>query len=330
MKNLNLLFLLTALLFTAVSCDEDDEIIDNPFLPDEIVVNNAGLYPEGIDYSEELDRYIITSLTTGQVGTVDDDGNYEVLINDPEIISAIGVLVDDSRDRILVAISDPGASSQSTMETMGRTAKLGIYDQETGERMQMVDLAALHEGGPAFANDIAIDDDGNAYVTNSFATYIYKVTPEGEASIFYEDADNAIPQGAFGLNGIVFNDDEDYLIVAQSNTKQLFKLTVEDTPVWSEINVDATLPTAPDGLELEDDDQLVVVANEDSQVVLLEGSDDFASATITSTFNTPSGVFPTTAAQRNDEIYVLYAYLGKLFAGDASQATYPIQRVDFE
>jgi sugar lactone lactonase YvrE len=58
--------------------------------------------------------------------------------------------------------------------------------------------------GPSLLNDLAFDDDGSLYVTDSFAATIYRIPPGGGApSVWFTDprlaGDTLVP---FGVNGI--------------------------------------------------------------------------------------------------------------------------------
>ncbi|HEX3084525.1 MAG TPA: SMP-30/gluconolactonase/LRE family protein, partial [Pyrinomonadaceae bacterium] len=64
--------------------------------------------------------------------------------------------------------------------------------------------AAFIPTGPSLLNDLAFDDDGNLYVTDSFAATIYRIPAGGGApSVWFTDprlaGDLAVP---FGVNGI--------------------------------------------------------------------------------------------------------------------------------
>ena len=321
------LLALAALLFTA--CD-DDTIIDDILPPDEVIVRNqTGLYPEGIDYDDDKDRFLISSVTTGNIGGVDDNGNYTVLVDNDEIFSAVGILVDNERNRVLVAIGDFGAAANSTPATINKTAKLGSFSLDDGSMNWIADLAALNDPGDSlsFANDVAIDDDGNAYVTNSFAPYLYRVNPDGGASVFVRDDRFRPGAGAFGFNGIVQVDD--YLIVAYSETNSLYRFRLDGSTDGQEIELSQPLPDSPDGLELQGRDNLVVVANASREVIKLDREDDWQRLTFVESQPATLGEFPTTAVVRAGQTYVLYAYLNKLMMGDATQSRYEIERVDF-
>lgn len=332
MKNLKfLLFLGVAFVaFTFTACDDKDNDLDEIIKPNLVTINQAGLYPEGIDWIDKKDRFVVSSLTKQQIGTVDDDGNYTVLVSDSAIISAVGVLVDEERNRLLVAISDAGGTPNSSNATTGKMAMLGIYDLDSGERLKLVDLAAVSNSTANFANDIAIDDDGNAYVTNSYAPIIWKVTPAGDASVFLQNDALGAPAGEFGLNGIVFVDDgEDYLIVAKSDENKLLRIPINNPTSFKAVEMEGTLPASPDGLELTSDDDLIVVANASAKILKVETNDKWETATIDKTYDATKGQFPTTVTKREDRVYVLYAYLNKLMGGDLSQSAYQIEKVDF-
>ena len=85
------------LLFTT-ACTEKQ----TPAGPDVISFTKPALYPEGIEYDTRGKRFLVTSLREGIIGAVTDDGKYSVAINDPELISAIGLRIDAARDRVLV------------------------------------------------------------------------------------------------------------------------------------------------------------------------------------------------------------------------------------
>ncbi len=318
-----------ALGLTFAACDKDltDLVSANP--TEVTITNQRGLYPEGIDYSSKRDAFVVTSVTTGRVGLVTDDGTYAVLVDDGRILSAIGVLVDDERDRVLVAMSDLGANPNSTPATAMKTAKLGSFNLQTGAANWIADLAALNLSGDSlnFANDIAIDDAGAAYVTNSASPIIYKVTREGTPTIWKRDARFAAAPGGFGLNGIVAFDD--YLLVAHSANKSLLRVSLANPNDILTVALDGAIPASPDGLERVGRDQLAIVANASGTVLKVDLDDGGKSGNIRERFTANKGEFPTTAVERNGDVFVLYAYLNRIMMGDLTQATYEIERFDF-
>ena len=293
-------------------------------LPEEIVITEAALFPEGVEYDARGHRFLVSSLTRGTIGAVDDQGNYEAFIEDDDFGATIGIEIDEARHRLLVCVSDPSTAG---------VAALGSYDLTTGERQFFTDLIAVADDqAPHFANDVAVDRQGNAYVTDSFSPIVYKVNPQGKATVFLRDSIFQPSPGAFGLNGVVYHPDG-YLVVGFSETATLYTMPLDEPTSFSAIDAEAGSVTSPDGLYLSDDAQTLLVVNNDGggdngKVVALNSDDHWESARAAGNFATGS-VFPTTVAQRGRNFYVLYAHLNELFSGDPSRDEFEIVRVDF-
>lgn len=293
-------------------------------MPEEVIITQPSLFPEGVEYDRIGHRFFVSSLTQGTIGAVDDQGNYEAFIEDEDFGATIGIEIDARRQRLLVCVSDPSTAG---------LAALGSYDLRTGERQFFTDLIAIAgANAPHFANDVAVDRHGNAYVTDSFSPIIYRVDPQGKASIFIQDSTFQPSPGAFGLNGITYLPNR-ALIVAFSETATLYKIPLDNPNHFSAIDAEAGSVTSPDGLYLSDNDRTLIVVNNDGggengKVVALQSNDYWESAHARGTFAT-GPVFPTTAAQRGKHFYVLYAHLNELFSGDPSRDTFEIVQVGF-
>ncbi|SMB98008.1 conserved hypothetical protein [Hymenobacter roseosalivarius DSM 11622] len=305
--------LLSGLLAFASSCSEDGGTLPFPAAPNTITFTQPALYPEGVQYDAKTNRYFVSSLTRGAIGQVQDNGNYRVFTDDARLVSTIGLHLDASRKRLLAAVSDPGSNSaRSTAATAGQLAALAIFNADNGQLTNYVNLGTLRPGGGHFANDIAVDAQGNAYVTDSFSPIIYKVDLQGNASIFLENSRLAAPAGAFGLNGIVYHPDG-YLLVAQSTQGVVYKVPLNNPSAFTPVASAQSLEGA-DGLLLQDNKTLLVVSNSQSTIFRLNSTDNFTSATVGGNFAT-GNVFPTTLTRRGNDTYVLYAYLSALFGG---------------
>jgi hypothetical protein len=68
--------LLPAALLT-ISCSKDDD--GEPAGPGTITINVPNLYPENLQYDAAGKRFLISSVTLGDIGQVTDDGRYAVL-----------------------------------------------------------------------------------------------------------------------------------------------------------------------------------------------------------------------------------------------------------
>ncbi|TVT39210.1 hypothetical protein FNT36_16255 [Hymenobacter setariae] len=300
------------LLLSAAACDKDNDTDNDD--PAQVTFTQAGLYPEGTQYDDDNDRFLVSSQTAGRIGQVADDGTYRQFADDERLVSTIGLKLDQAsgRNRLLAAVSDPGYNTtRTTNDTRRKLAAVAIFDVTSGTRTGYVNLGSLRPAAAAhFANDIAVDDAGNAYVTDSFAPIIYKIDLQGVATVFLENAALAAPAGAFGLNGIVYHPGG-YLIVAKSDEGALIKVPLANPSSFTKVTTTGLTLTGDDGLQLTDNNTLLVACNAQGQVYRLSSTDNFASVTQTGSFAT-GAVYPTTLARRDGQSYVLYSYLNAL------------------
>ena len=171
-----LLCLIFALITSLVHAGEES-------LPDRIEIERQDFDPEGIEYDAQTERFLLGSLAEGTVFAVADDGSLTPFIEDENLIASVGLEIDESTNRLLVVNADSAMFSDP--EHKGG-ADLGIYDLATGEQFHFVNLDNLAPDYRHFVNDVAVDEAGNAYVTDSLAPVIYQVTPDGEASICWK------------------------------------------------------------------------------------------------------------------------------------------------
>ena len=123
--------------------------------------------------------------------------------------------------------------------------QLGVYRLDTGSGRQEAystpfpDLPACDGNNapcsptafdaPALPNDIAFDEDGSAYVTDSLQATIWRVPAGGGApQIWYQDARFATAPGGVGTNGIRLSPDRSkaFVTVSVDQTGQGFLYTV--------------------------------------------------------------------------------------------------------
>ena len=275
------------------------------------------VYPESVTWSAKQQRFFVGSVRQGTVGKVSRDGHYAPFISDDRLVSTVGLLVDDSRNTLWVTNSDPGAGQRTNAASQGRLAGLARYDATTAKLVAYHDLGKLSEG-PHFANDVAVDANGDAYVTDSFAPIIYKVGRSGNASIFAENPLFRSGEG-FNLNGIAYLPDG-HLLVGKYNSGEIFKVDIADpgkvTKVW--------LPEplkGIDGINLLDDGHLVAAVNLGAdKVVELVSSDGWKTATVSREKKSIESM-PTAATRAGNSVWVLNARLDTLFDPKAAKVS---------
>ena len=236
-----------------------------------ITAERGGFIPEGIEYDERNGRFLTGSLAEGTIFVIERDGRVVPFIRDPDLVSSVGIEVDESRDRLLVANSNSAVFSDQ--KATGH-AKLGVYNLTSGERLAMVDLGAtIGAGARHFANDVTVDDDGNAYVTDTFANAIYKVTPQYQATVMQRFTD--LPENV-QLNGIVYHDGGYLLAVAEERT---YKVPVANPAGTTRVNVTGPVG-GQDGIVLTKDGRLVATSNSESEprLVAFTSNDNWTSA----------------------------------------------------
>ncbi len=304
------------------ACNTEDPIFDAPAIPDRVAFSAIRQYPEGITYAPVLNKFLVSSITQGKVGTVDEQGRYADLItNDPQLISSIGMKV--RGNQLYVCNGDQGVSSKSTPQTALKTAGLFVYDIVSGQNLRRVDLAALLPNMNHFANDIAFDDQGNAYVTDSFAPVIYKVPADtSKPSILVNSPIFSGTQG-FNLNGIVYHSDK-FLIVVKSNEGKLFKVDLANANAISEIT-GVTLLNG-DGMLLYNNDLYVV--NNRKRVSQVRSTDGWKTATIVKTDSVGYDQ-ATTNVLVNNAVYSINARIDEVGAAVAAKNPAQLQMNDY-
>lgn len=319
-------------LLALAACSKDDIPIAPPEAPETVVFTKAGLYPEGLQYDAVGSRFLVSSQTAGALGAVADDGTYSVFADDAALVSTIGLYYDAPRNRVLAAVSDPGYNAARTSAaTLRKLARLAIFNRDNGQLVRAVDLGALRPAYSAhFANDMAVDNAGNVYVTDSFAPLIYKVDAAGTATVFLEDARLAAAAGAFGLNGIAYHPDG-YLLVAKSDAGALYKVPLSNPAAFTAVATTGLNLRAIDGLRLTDNNTLQAVSNAQAKVQRLASADGWATAALSGTFTTPPQ-FPTSLAVRSGtDGYVLYSNLNALQANTQPPVSrFTIARLRFQ
>ena len=263
-----------------------------------------------MEYDTTNGRILTGSLSEGSIFHIRNDGQVTTVVSDPDLVSSVGIEVDEPRNRLLVTNSD---RSVFQGETAGQ-AKLGVYNLTTGERVAIVDLAAAIVDAPSdaayFTNDVAVGEDGTAYVTDTRMGMIYQVDTNYEASVLHRFDD-------FGPNGIVYHS-SGYLLVGGGAA--LWKVPLDDSTGATQVTLPEEVP-GQDGMVWTADEHLAIVSNSGNRVVALTSEDNWATAQL-------AGVAPyetqaTTAAVVGGDIYVVHP----LFADEDPPS---VERVVFQ
>jgi sugar lactone lactonase YvrE len=134
---------------------------------EQIIINGVEQNPEGIEYNEGDKSFLLSSLNARPIIKVKKDGSFEDFTSGDKFpLSTAGLEIDQKRKRLLVAGFNGIEMMDNNPKTKGISI-LRIYNLETGYLEKEVNLSSLAPKAEAyFANDIAVDDDGNAYITD--------------------------------------------------------------------------------------------------------------------------------------------------------------------
>jgi sugar lactone lactonase YvrE len=264
--------------------------------PDCILAERGGFIPEGIEYDQANGRFLTGSLSEGSIYQIGADGSMTAVVRDAELMSSVGIEVDEPRDRLIVANSD----SRVFQGQSNGQAKVGVFNLTTGERLAMVDVGAtLNAGAYAafFCNDVTVADDGTIYATDTRQNVIYRVDNDYQGSVFYRFP----PTEGLALNGIVHHPNG-YLLVADLGSGNIYKVPVANPAATSQVMLAEPVAGA-DGLTWMADGRLAAVSNSTSSVVALTSNDDWLSAQVAGVARFTGQA--TTAAAVGAELYVV-------------------------
>ncbi|WP_437675322.1 hypothetical protein [Sorangium sp. So ce131] len=283
-----------------------------------LTVRRPALYPETIEYDSRGDRFLVGSFREGAIYAVDGEGGVSRIVDDKRLCSVLGIAVDAGRGRLWAVNSDLGSSVKPSAQGPRNLAAVGIYDLATGTALSYVDLAPLSPGAH-LANGIALDSAGNAYVTDSFSPAIYKVDPQGNATVFLRD--ERFAGDGINLNGVVVHPDG-YLLVIKKSDGSLFRVPIASPSQFSRVDI-AERFVGGDGLILVGKKDLVLIANQvpgaaSNAAFSLSSEDGWATAKLRAARQL-GDVYPTTGVLRDGKIYVISSNLNELIQSPPEQ-----------
>ncbi len=205
--------------------------------------------------------------------------------------------------------ADTGTGKHTTVATQGKLSAVATYDATTGAPKAYVDLGSI-SAGAHFGNDLALDADGNAYITDSYFPAIYRIDTAGKAKVFVQ-SDLFKDGDGFKLNGIAWHPDG-YLLVGKYNSGELFRVNLKTPTQIDRVQLPEVL-TGADGFHLFDAQHLIAVQNSGvDRTIELTSTDGWKSATITRQQKSQRSM-PTSATRVGNDGYVLDSRLDTLF-----------------
>lgn len=267
------------------------------------------LYPEGVAYDPKSNLFYISSVITGTIGSVDEQGNYKEVYSNKDLKSSFGIKVDMQNNLLWVCIADPNFSKFADSVTHKKMSRVIAIDLTTKSKTKDIDLAALIPG-KHFANDLTTDNKGNLYITDSFSPVIYKVDKQSKATIFAQS--DLFKSDDLGLNGIAWHPDG-YLLAAHNTNGVIFKIEIANPAKITRVIIPSFFPGA-DGFLINQKKNLILVQNKGvNKIFELSSTDQWTTAKIISaTAAADRFANPTTATYKKDQLYILNSKMNEL------------------
>ncbi|WP_394843559.1 hypothetical protein LZC95_41735 [Pendulispora brunnea] len=250
MHLVRMLFLAASL---TVACDDPRTGITLP---------GAKFHPEGVAVAPDGTFYI-GSIRDGSIARARPNAAVaETFVPGRENFYVIGVAVDARHDTLWACVDDDNLLPK-------QVAYLHGYNLRTGALTGQYELPGID----GFCNDLIVDDRGNVYATDAAANTIVRL-PRGGTKLETWSSDPLFQPGPgpITVNGIVFDRRRRQLLVVKSDSGDLLSV-----PIWRDgsaglakvIPVDPPLDF-PDGIEIVDDETLLVEEHRAGNVVLVK------------------------------------------------------------
>lgn len=172
-------------------------------------LKGEGLFPESILTLPNNDL-LVSAVGDGSIQRIDPKGNitYFNKPHDNGLLSVLGMAVDKKANRLWVL------NLNLKMANGYPGSNIKIFDLGTGTLLKTISENFVVG---SFFNEIALDDKGRAYISNTISPTIYTATFEDkEAQVFVKSdlLENPDPDQPLDQNGLSLTPDHKYLIVS--------------------------------------------------------------------------------------------------------------------
>ncbi|KAL3699096.1 hypothetical protein R1sor_017118 [Riccia sorocarpa] len=287
--------------FLAVSFMAIVRWLETEYVGDEnISYVGKGWFRESADWDPEQNRVIVSCFEGGIAEVRVNCSNPGIILTEKKVIedsdyagnASLGVVVDSPRNRLLVAIADPNK----------RYSGVAAYDLHSLQRLFLTTLCGPER--KSFADDVAVDKEGNAYVTDAYGNVIWKVSTDGSQTTVitspeFSSVPSQLPGDLIGVNGIQVHP-EGFLLISHTFAGVIFKASLDGSSVRVVRLEDSLM--VPDGILLVSPQRLVITSALSSYLV--ESVDGWETARVIDTFTGPLHRLSTAAFLRSGKVYI--------------------------
>jgi sugar lactone lactonase YvrE len=224
--------------------------------------------PEGL----EVDRHGNVYVTTFGGGAAAPEGRLHVFDRRGRPLRQVSIA--GSTPNLLGMRFHPGTHSLLVVD-FGAARVLEV-DPRTGASRAFMTVPAPPPGASAGLNDITFDRAGNVYVSDSFQGVVWRTGPSGGVASQWVESPLLRTAGVppFGANGLRFNRHETALFVANTGNDTVVEVPAAPGPsgdlVAGAPEVFTHSVNGADGLLVDEDDNLWVVANQADEIVVVD------------------------------------------------------------
>lgn len=224
--------------------------------------------PEGLEVDAKGRVYVSTFGFTAS-GPVSGPGQLYVFDREGRLLRQVSVA--RSTPNLLGMRFHPTSGKLLVVDNGG--ARVLAVDPESGDSTDFLTLPSPlpHPESGASLNDVTFDRAGNVYVSDSAQGVVWKAGPQGGEAAAWVDSALLRTAGVppFGANGLRFDRHETAMFVANTGNDTLVRIPatagVAGTP-----EVFTNSINGADGLVVDEDDDLWVVANQADEVVVVD------------------------------------------------------------
>ncbi len=310
---------------TSVDTTGADTTSGGPALLDDYPLEGDMMFPEGVTFDPSQRAFFVGSLTDAGITRVDAGGTQSVFVaSSSAMLGSAGMKVDDAARRLWVCGSNDQEESQ-----------VYVYDLDDASLLETFELGLLVD--TAACNDLALDADGVAYVTDPPSSAIHRLAVGGDATVWATDPEFDPELMDLGLNGIAVTPDGTAVIVTKFIAKRLLRVAMDDPTQIIEIDLagedfgGGSLIAGPDGIVFAGDVLFVVFDDVVARVVLNAEwtAGDVSILTVPDSSARPSDSDDgfSTATVAEGEVYVVKSEVTAFALGSSPDLPFRIARV---
>ncbi|HEV2992209.1 MAG TPA: hypothetical protein VG759_27490 [Candidatus Angelobacter sp.] len=166
-------------------------LLATPAFAQRIVVTGFDT-PESVVHDPDADVYLVSNVGVGDPGALDHNG-FISRVSPAGVILKLKWIQDGVNGAVLNG--PKGIAIRRDVLYVADIDTLRLFNRETGKPIAAIPLPNPFAPSPLFLNDVAVAEDGTAFISDNANGGIFKVDPSGNASVVSTSADLGFPNG---------------------------------------------------------------------------------------------------------------------------------------